>query len=45
MLILLLNIIIAVVVHEFEDVVNESELTFQSDRLVIVIFVLPLDLF
>jgi len=36
MLILLLNIIIAVVVHEFEDVVNESELTFWSDRLVIV---------
>jgi len=36
MLILLLNIIIAVICGEFEDVVNESELTFWSDRLVIV---------
>jgi len=36
MLILLLNIIIALVVTEFEDVVNESELTFWSDRLKIV---------
>jgi len=35
-LILLLNIIIAVVCTEFEDVLNESELTFWSDRLVIV---------
>jgi len=36
MLILLLNIIIAVICKEFDDVVNESELTFWSDRLVIV---------
>jgi len=36
MLVLLLNIIIAVVCTEYEDVLNESELAFWSDRLVIV---------
>jgi len=36
MLILFLNIVIAVICSAFEDVMNESEMSFWSDRLVIV---------